>query len=48
MCYILQNINANFKCMKNHDLNLKFFVFGSVFIVCWILGALRFQWDFIS
>lgn len=34
--------------MKNNGLNLKLFIFGSVFMVCWILGALRFQWDFIS
>ena len=35
--------------MKNFSsLYFKVYVFGFVFIISWILGALRFQWDFIS
>lgn len=34
--------------MKNHFLSLKTIILGSVFIVCWCLGALRFQWEFAA
>lgn len=35
--------------MKNsRSLHFKLLIWGFVFITSWVLGALRFQWDFIS
>lgn len=33
---------------SSHDMPIKILIFSSVFIISWVLGALRFQWDFIS